>query len=216
MGAVPGLVLLLMLAVLGIRAAPSPEECHKLTKPVTKADVQSVSGDWVLVWYISDNISTSNEWTKLKTSYVEQRVHSGVIRFTERNMLKNNSCMTFKTNMTAGPEGQNTFIYTSGTMEVNGVDIEYPGNGTVKFFETCADCMSMEYSGFFGHFLLIYRRYGVHQNVEVLKAAQDEGQKLAECLGFSIDEPFIYDGVSGLCQQYKRLYPEYFHLHFWQ
>uniref|UniRef100_A0A674PG33 Pufferfish saxitoxin and tetrodotoxin binding protein type n=1 Tax=Takifugu rubripes TaxID=31033 RepID=A0A674PG33_TAKRU len=195
MGAVPGLVLLLMLAVLGIRAAPSPEECHKLTKPVTKADVQSVSGDWVLVWYISDNISTSNEWTKLKTSYVEQRVHSGVIRFTERNMLKNNSCMTFKTNMTAGPEGQNTFIYTSGTMEVNGVDIEYPGNGTVKFFETCADCMSMEYSGFFGHFLLIYRRYGVHQNVEVLKAAQDEGQKLAECLGFSIDEPFIYDGV---------------------
>uniref|UniRef100_A0A674MTV5 Tribytltin binding protein type 2a n=1 Tax=Takifugu rubripes TaxID=31033 RepID=A0A674MTV5_TAKRU len=206
MGAVPGLVLLLMLAVLGIRAAPSPEECHKLTKPVTKADVQSVSGDWVLVWYISDNISTSNEWTKLKTSYVEQRVHSGVIRFTERNMLKNNSCMTFKTNMTAGPEGQNTFIYTSGTMEVNGVDIEYPGNGTVKFFETCADCMSMEYSGFFGHFLLIYRRYGVHQNVEVLKAAQDEGQKLAECLGFSIDEPFIYDGVSDFC--HKKSSPE--------
>uniref|UniRef100_A0A674P6C5 Pufferfish saxitoxin and tetrodotoxin binding protein type n=1 Tax=Takifugu rubripes TaxID=31033 RepID=A0A674P6C5_TAKRU len=209
MGAVPGLVLLLMLAVLGIRAAPSPEECHKLTKPVTKADVQSVSGDWVLVWYISDNISTSNEWTKLKTSYVEQRVHSGVIRFTERNMLKNNSCMTFKTNMTAGPEGQNTFIYTSGTMEVNGVDIEYPGNGTVKFFETCADCMSMEYSGFFGHFLLIYRRYGVHQNVEVLKAAQDEGQKLAECLGFSIDEPFIYDGVSGFC--HKKPSPEECH-----
>ncbi|XP_056877029.1 saxitoxin and tetrodotoxin-binding protein 2-like [Takifugu flavidus] len=201
MGAVPGVVLLLMLAVLGIRAAPSPEECHNLTKPVTKADVQNVSGDWVLVWYISDNISTSNEWTKLKTSYVEQRVHSGVIRFTERNMLKNNSCMTFKTNMTAGPEGQNTFIYTSGTMEVNGVDIEYPGNGTVKFFETCADCLSMEYSGFFGHFLLIYRRYGVHQNVEVLKAAQDEGQKLAECLGFSIDEPFIYDGVSGFCHK---------------
>nr|BAR88534.1 pufferfish saxitoxin and tetrodotoxin binding protein type 2_6_33 [Takifugu pardalis] len=184
----------------------SPEECHKLTKPVTKADVQSVSGDWVLVWSVAENISTSNEWTKLKTSYVEQRVDSGVIRFTERNMLKNNSCMTFKTNMTAGPESQNTFIYTSGKMEENGVVTVLDENGTVKFFETCADCLSMEYSGFFGHFLLIYRRDGVHQNVEVLKAARDESQKLAECLGFSIGEPFIYDGVSDFC--HKKSSPE--------
>uniref|UniRef100_A0A674NTI3 Pufferfish saxitoxin and tetrodotoxin binding protein type n=1 Tax=Takifugu rubripes TaxID=31033 RepID=A0A674NTI3_TAKRU len=206
MGAVPGVVLLLMLAALGIRAAPAPEECHKLTKAVTKADVQSVSGDWVMVWSIAENISTSNEWTKLKSSHVELRIHSGVIVLNERNMLKNNSCMTFKTNMTAGPESQNSFIYSSGKMEENGVVTELDENGTVKFFETCADCLSMDYSGLFGHVLFVYRRDGVHQNVEVLKAAQDDSQKLAECLGFSIDKPFIYDGVSGLCQQYKRLY----------
>ncbi|XP_029700484.1 saxitoxin and tetrodotoxin-binding protein 1-like [Takifugu rubripes] len=206
MGAVPGVVLLLMLAVLGIRAAPAPEECHKLTKAVTKADLQSVSGDWVLVWSIDENSTISDDWKKLKSSHVQLRIHSGVIDFTEMNMLKNNSCMTFKTNMTAGPESQNSFIYSSGKIEENGVVTVLDGNGTVKFFETCADCLSMEYSGFIGHFLLIYRRDGVHQNVEVLKAAQDEGQKLAECLGFSIDEPFIYDGVSGFC--HKKSSPE--------
>nr|BAR88537.1 pufferfish saxitoxin and tetrodotoxin binding protein type 1_8_147 [Takifugu snyderi] len=201
MGAVPGVVLLLMLAVLGIRAAPAPEECHKLTKPVTKADVQSVSGDWVLVWSVAENISTSNEWMKLKSSHVELRVHSGVIVLNERNMLKNNSCMTFKTNMTAGPEGQNTFIYTSSKMEENGVVKESDEIGTVKFFQTCADCLSIDYSGLFGHVLFVYRRNGVHQNVEVLKAAHDDNQKLAECLGFSIGEPFIYDGVSDFCHK---------------
>nr|QRX85582.1 tribytltin binding protein type 1 [Takifugu flavidus] len=206
MGAVPGVVLLLMLAVLGIRAAPAPEECHKLTKAVTKADLQSVSGDWVLVWSIDENSTISDDWKKLKSSHVEQRIHSGVIDYTERNMLKNNSCMTFKTNMTAGPEGQNTFIYTSGKIEENGVVTVLDGNGMVKFFETCADCLSMEYSGFIGHFLLIYRRDGVHQNVEVLKAAHDDNQKLAECLGFSIGEPFIYDGVSDFC--HKKSSPE--------
>ncbi|TWW65903.1 Saxitoxin and tetrodotoxin-binding protein 2 [Takifugu flavidus] len=88
MGAVPGVVLLLMLAVLGIRAAPAPEECHKLTKAVTKADVQSVSGDWVLVWSIVENSTISDDWKKLKSSHVELRIHSGVIVLNERNMLK--------------------------------------------------------------------------------------------------------------------------------
>uniref|UniRef100_A0A674MIY7 Pufferfish saxitoxin and tetrodotoxin binding protein type n=1 Tax=Takifugu rubripes TaxID=31033 RepID=A0A674MIY7_TAKRU len=207
MGAVPGVVLLLMLAVLGIRAAPAPEECHKLTKAVTKADVQSVSGDWVLVWSVAN---TTERWIceNLTSSYVEFKLHSDIIEYTERSLFLGNSCISFYSNLSASTEKQQQFSLNNLKMEEKGVVRPFNDNGTVKFFETCVDCLSMEYSGDIGRFLLIYRRDGVHQNGEVLKAAQDESQKLAECLGFSIGEPFIYDGVSGLCQQYKRLYAE--------
>nr|BAR88513.1 tribytltin binding protein type 2b_2 [Takifugu rubripes] len=213
MGAVPGVVLLLMLAVLGIRAAPSPEECHKLTKAVTKADVQSVSGDWVLVWSVAN---TTERWIceNLTSSYnLNLSSCSGKIPNSLVNKLvffsmnfRGNSCISFYSNLSASTEKQQQFSLNNLKMEEKGVVRPFNDNGTVKFFETCVDCLSMEYSGDIGRFLLIYRRDGVHQNVEVLKAAQDDNQKLAECLGFSIGEPFIYDGVSDFC--HKKSSPE--------
>uniref|UniRef100_H3C4T7 Tribytltin binding protein type 2b n=1 Tax=Tetraodon nigroviridis TaxID=99883 RepID=H3C4T7_TETNG len=206
MAVVKPAVLLLMLAVLSTRAAPPPEGCHNLTKTVTKAHLERLSGDWVLLWSSSGNTTELEMWRNLTSSHVELKLHKDTITYNERNLFLGNSCVSYYSNMSATSEDQQVFSIKSSMVEMKGALTEEFDNGTVKFFETCDDCLVMEYTGDIGRFLLNYRREGLHQDLEVLKAARSAGQKLAECLGFPPHDPFIYDGVADFC--HKKSSPE--------
>nr|BAR88527.1 tribytltin binding protein type 2_1 [Lagocephalus gloveri] len=210
MGVGQPLVLLLVLAVLGTRAAPAPEDCPKLTKALTKADLQRVSGDWVLVWSqdTAENGTDVDLWKKLLTTYTEFRLHSDILTSTDRNLFPENLCKSVNANMSLTSENQDEFPITSHNMEENGVVTLLKDNGTMKFYETCADCLTIDYNDIWGRILMIYRRDGLHQKAEELKAAQVYAQEMAGCLGFPLDkEPFIYDGVADFCHR-KAAKPE--------
>nr|BAR88516.1 tribytltin binding protein type 2 [Sphoeroides pachygaster] len=204
MEAVP-VVVLLMLAVLGSRAAPGPEDCQNVTRAVAQADVQKFSGDWVLVWFVADN-TTKETWKNLTSTYAEVRVHADGLMYTERNMLMGKECLLYYSNMSADAENPEVFSLTHSKISEKGTITVFNVSATVKFFETCADCMAMHYNGTIGSFLLIYRRDGQHQGAEVLQASKAKGENLAECLGLPLDDPFFYDGVADFCQ--KRASPE--------
>lgn len=46
-----------------------------------------VSGEWVLVWSISDNTTDMTEWRNLTSSHVELRIHADGVEYLERNMF---------------------------------------------------------------------------------------------------------------------------------
>uniref|UniRef100_A0A8C4IPC3 Saxitoxin and tetrodotoxin-binding protein 1 n=1 Tax=Dicentrarchus labrax TaxID=13489 RepID=A0A8C4IPC3_DICLA len=184
--------LLLLLAVLGTKAACTPEQCD--------ITALSVFGTWVLVWSVSDNLEATELLENLTSSVIELRLlpDNTTIVYNERNMFQDKSCTKYFINMSMPSDSDSAAPLRSvGAFHKDGVLSEFNDPGRVEFFVSCSDCLMMVYRGDIGNFLLSYRREGQHQDVEQLKASHSDNKKLAECLRFPHDKPFIYDGAAG-------------------
>uniref|UniRef100_A0A3Q3XBB2 Apolipoprotein M n=1 Tax=Mola mola TaxID=94237 RepID=A0A3Q3XBB2_MOLML len=187
------LLLLAAVAALGSEAAPGPD-CDGLNKTLPAARLHDVSilGDWVLVWSVSDEPGSVELLTNLTSSHVELRLleDNHTVSYTERNLDR--SCNRYYNNMTMSPDSvQVGFIYSYFSSNC------YHVLADVVFFESCPDCLHMDYRGSVGHYLVIYRREGRHRDVEQLQASHNDHGKLATCLGLPHHTPFVYDGAAG-------------------
>ncbi|XP_029282199.1 saxitoxin and tetrodotoxin-binding protein 1-like [Cottoperca gobio] len=201
-------LLLLLLAAIITSEAVAPENCEGLKKLPTN-DLHEISGDWVLVWSVSNKQIGWDLNMNLSSSHVEFRLlpDNNTVMFTERNLFSNNTCINYYINMSLEVQPDNHTLHTINTMEEkNGVTVPYNESGSLDFYETCPDCMMMVYKEPENRFLLNYRREGKHQDVEQMTAAHADHQRLAECLGFPLDKPFIYDGAADFC--HKKSSPE--------
>ncbi|KAI3359018.1 hypothetical protein L3Q82_015401, partial [Scortum barcoo] len=191
---------MLLLAAIGANAAPGPEDCDGLNKTLPATDLHKISGNWVLVWSVAVTELGSAMLANLSSSYVELQLlpDSKTIVYNESNKFNDKSCIKYLINMTMPTDFShfNQLHIDSGTLLKDGVVQEYNHTADVDLFETCPDCMVMVYRAEVGGFLLIYRRDGHHQDVELLKAAHSNHKKVAECLGFPHDKPFVYDGAA--------------------
>uniref|UniRef100_A0A671UR01 Lipocalin/cytosolic fatty-acid binding domain-containing protein n=1 Tax=Sparus aurata TaxID=8175 RepID=A0A671UR01_SPAAU len=155
----------------------------------------SVLGDWVLVWSISNENKTSL-LTNLTSSFVELQLTS------DNSTLLDTSCSKYSMNLTMLSDASQKFeLATSGLFEENGVQTPYELTATVEFYETHKDCMTLFYKVTGGQYLLHYRREGRRQDAEQLVVVHDDHKKVAECLKFPFENPFIYDEAAGRCRR---------------
>uniref|UniRef100_A0A3Q3X491 Apolipoprotein M n=1 Tax=Mola mola TaxID=94237 RepID=A0A3Q3X491_MOLML len=197
------LLLLAAVAALGSEAAPGPD-CDGLNKTLPAARLHDVSilGDWVLVWSVSDEPGSVELLTNLTSSHVELRLleDNHTVSYTERNLDR--SCNRYYNNMTMSPDSQCVVVVIVvvvivAVVIVNGSVDHISVLADVVFFESCPDCLHMDYRGSVGHYLVIYRREGRHRDVEQLQASHNDHGKLATCLGLPHHTPFVYDGAAG-------------------
>ncbi|XP_069024965.1 saxitoxin and tetrodotoxin-binding protein 1-like [Embiotoca jacksoni] len=198
-------VLLLLLAVASNTA---PDGCEVLKLRMPAKEVDKIFGDWVLVWSIADFEIGNSLLYNISSSHIEFRLlpDNKTVTFTERNVYLENktSCTTYFINMTRPAESDDPLMMRSDSIKVekDGVVLPYNETGEVDFFESCPDCLSILYrSPSMTRFLLRYRKEGLHRDAEQLKAAQDEYKNQAECLGFKLERPFIYDGIADFCHR---------------
>nr|BAF56478.1 tributyltin binding protein type 2 [Paralichthys olivaceus]BAF56479.1 tributyltin binding protein type 2 [Paralichthys olivaceus] len=199
--------LLLAVAVLalGSNAAAVVEECNSLKKALPTDDLHKIFGDWVLVWSITDIPGGWDIFPNITSSHVELRLFADnkTIEFNERNLHSDNSCSNYILNMSSSSvaSDRHTLNTLAATVEKDGVVQPFNDTGDLDLYESGSDSLVVIYTSKDGHFLLIYKREGHHSNVDQLKASHSEHKKRAECLGFTVDKEFIYDGVSDFCHK---------------
>uniref|UniRef100_A0A3Q3BJW9 Uncharacterized protein n=1 Tax=Kryptolebias marmoratus TaxID=37003 RepID=A0A3Q3BJW9_KRYMA len=99
--------------------------------------------------------------------------------------------------------------FCASGLEKDGEAQEYTEIGDVDFYQTCDDCLLMDYKTSTHQFLLFYKKEGSHQDAEQHKTHHDDHKKLAElseCLGFPDRPPYIYNGKADFC--HKKSAPE--------
>ncbi|KAK5855523.1 hypothetical protein PBY51_005620 [Eleginops maclovinus] len=189
------------------------DHCQKLKK-VAKEDIHQIFGDWVLVWSVSDHKDGQDLLKNVSSSHVEMRLvgANDTLMFNERNVYRDNKCINYYINISTehlnNPE--DTMQHLHGKMETDGVFSLYNDTVEVGVYETCPNCMMMVFKDSAGRYLLNYRKEGHHQDVDHMKADHEKHRKLAECLGFKHDEPYISDGVIYVCN--KKSSPEEPHI----
>nr|XP_046273192.1 saxitoxin and tetrodotoxin-binding protein 1-like [Scatophagus argus] len=216
MSVVKRVVVVLLLAAFSSNAAAAPADCGRLNVTLPTQDADKIFGKWVLVWsassmgpiLVGNMLSSDTEFTL--------RPDNSTYMFIQRIMFQGPSCTKYSINVsvqsgsdhhvepttTEAHSSGTTFVLTYGTViiEREGELSQFNDSAKLYFLETCPDCLIMVYRGLLGHQLLIYRREGLHQDVEQLTAAHDHHRKLAECLGIAHSHPFIYDGSADFCR----------------
>ncbi|XP_034456455.1 saxitoxin and tetrodotoxin-binding protein 1-like [Hippoglossus hippoglossus] len=199
-------LLLVLVVALGSNAAAVVEECHSLKKPLPADDLHQIFGDWVLVWSTTDIPEGWNMFPNITSSHVELRLlaDNKTIEFNEKNFHSDNSCSNYILKMSSSSavaSDRHTLQSLAATVEKDGVVQPYNDTGDLDLYESCSDCLAVIYTNKDGRFLLIYKREGHHSDVDQLKASHTDHKKRAECLGFTADKGFIYDGVSDFCHK---------------
>ncbi|XP_042337530.1 saxitoxin and tetrodotoxin-binding protein 1-like [Plectropomus leopardus] len=196
-------LLLLLLAAIGANASHDHNGCHGLNTPLSKTDLHEVFGDWVLVWSVADYRRGRDLLPKLISSHVELRLlpDDHTVMFNERNLFVDESCTKHFINMSTSDSDNHSLHNIAAMLETDGVVSHNNEEGHTDFYKSCSDCLLMVYTSAEGRYLLNYRREGHHQDVEVLKAALSDHQRLAESLGFPLDKPFSYDGAADFCHK---------------
>ncbi|KAJ4921827.1 hypothetical protein JOQ06_024653, partial [Pogonophryne albipinna] len=179
--------------------AADSDHCQVL-KMLSRDDLQQILGDWFLVWSVSDHQQGHDVLRNLSSSRVEMRLEEDnqTLMFIERNRLSD-KCINYYINMSMEllHNPKQTMHPIEGKMEVDGVLGPYNDTAIVNFYETCPNCMMIVFNTTsMGKFLLNYRKEGHHQDVDHMKADHDTHRKMAECLGFDHDQPYIYNGVA--------------------
>uniref|UniRef100_A0A3Q3BSA5 Saxitoxin and tetrodotoxin-binding protein 1-like n=1 Tax=Kryptolebias marmoratus TaxID=37003 RepID=A0A3Q3BSA5_KRYMA len=204
-----GTILLLLLVVIGTNAAPGPaaEECANVTKRLPTKDLHEIFGDWVLVWSVSNHDLGHGLLENLLSSHVEFKLDNDnkTIDYIERNQFVDNGnlahCTTYYTKMTMPSDDaeHHTINLIPSVSQI--IKTVYTEIGDVDFYQTCDDCLLMDYKTSTHQFLLFYRREGSHQDVEQHKTHHADHLKVAECLGFPQSQPFIYNGKAEICKK---------------
>uniref|UniRef100_A0A3Q3BIS1 Saxitoxin and tetrodotoxin-binding protein 1-like n=1 Tax=Kryptolebias marmoratus TaxID=37003 RepID=A0A3Q3BIS1_KRYMA len=192
-----GTILLLLLVVIGTNAAPGPaaEECANMLTCRLPPLLQ-IFGDWVLVWSVSNHDLGHGLLENLLSSHVEFKLDNDnkTIDYIERNQFV---CVSFVISYFQVC----SVCFCASGLEKDGEAQEYTEIGDVDFYQTCDDCLLMDYKTSTHQFLLFYRREGSHQDVEQHKTHHADHLKVAECLGFPQSQPFIYNGKAGHCHK---------------
>ncbi|KAL3045157.1 hypothetical protein OYC64_013420 [Pagothenia borchgrevinki] len=205
------LLLLLLLAVANAKPdhhhdhadqkPADPDPCQVL-KMLGRDDLQQILGDWVLVWSVSEHQQGQDIMRNVSSSHVEMRLQEDnqTLTFTERNRFSDNKFINYYINMSMELlHNPNQIMHPiEGKMEVDGVLGPYKDTGIVNFYEMCPNCMTIVFKTSKWGFLLNYRKEGHYQDVDHMTADHDNHREMAECLGFDHDQPYIYDGVTGL------------------
>ncbi|XP_035849348.1 saxitoxin and tetrodotoxin-binding protein 1-like [Sander lucioperca] len=199
-------LLMLLLAAIGSFATAGPEDCHGLNVTLQTKDIHKVSLILLLQLGLKGGTHTHTHTHILCLNRLND--DNKTVTVTERSMYTDQSCVTYFINMTMPTDPLDSTMTTSpGAMEKDGLLEVYNETGTVTFFETCPDCLSMVFKDSEGRFLLNYRREGDHRDVEKLKADHSDHHKLAACLGLPANaNPFNYDGAADFC--HKKSSPE--------
>ncbi|XP_068189777.1 uncharacterized protein [Antennarius striatus] len=204
-------VTLLMLVAIGTNAELDPEKCGTSSQTVPPKDLDKVYGDWILVDSFSNIPDPDQLYENLTSGHAELRLlpDNQTIKFTERYMYQNKSCMAFFNKATIPSDGHAYPIQSPALMVKDGVtsDITEPAN--VTFHETCPDCLILVYRGGPGVFLLSYRREGLPLNATQIKEAHSDFEKLAVCLGTSVENPLNYKDITEFCHK-KYSPPDHF------
>ncbi|KAM9332788.1 saxitoxin and tetrodotoxin-binding protein 1-like [Pholidichthys leucotaenia] len=197
-------VLLLAVLAIGSYAAPTLEECVGLTKRLPTRDLSKAYGKWVLVWSVANNFDLLDE---VSTSIVEVQLHSDnkTIDYHERNLMKDNSCHSYfmKTAVPTDSDSDHHTLHIKNIrLEHDGTHKHYNETGEVDLYQSCDDCLTMLYRASGGkHFLLQYRREGTHGDEALLRSAHSSHKKQAECLGFTHEKEWNYNGVTDFCHK---------------
>ncbi|XP_013880647.1 saxitoxin and tetrodotoxin-binding protein 1 [Austrofundulus limnaeus] len=211
-----GTVLLLLLAAISCDAAPAAEECAPVTQRLPTADLHQIFGHWVLVWSVSGRELGQALLGKLASSHVEFKLDNDnkTIDYIERNQFvehgKHDSCTSYfiKMTMPSDDAEHHTIKCDSIQVEKDGAPVVYNDTGVVDFYKTCSDCLLMTYTTQTHKYLLFYKKEGSHPDVEQHKAHHDDHRKVAECLGFPHNQPFIYNGKADFCHKSSILISE--------
>ncbi|XP_029023615.1 saxitoxin and tetrodotoxin-binding protein 2-like isoform X2 [Betta splendens] len=183
-------------------AGPTCKLCDGVNGRLPTEDLHKVYGSWVLVWSVSDHKEGQDLLSNVSSSHIELHLLSDkkTVMLNERNVYTDKSCSNYVINLALPSDpsdaGHHTLHMVSATVEVDGVVKPYNDSAALDFYQTCPDCLLVVYKYVHGRFLLSYRRDGRHSDVEQLKAAHDDLRKLAECVGFAHDKPFIYNGAA--------------------
>ncbi|XP_041811835.1 saxitoxin and tetrodotoxin-binding protein 1-like [Chelmon rostratus] len=202
-------LLLLLLAAIGTNADSDHNDCDILNRTLATKDLHKISGDWVLVWSVTHNASDEDLLVNLTSSKVELRIDSDntTITYNETNMHHGKDCTHYFMRISIPSDPSDSEHHTLRTADEqklkDGSVTHYNKSSEVDLFETCSDCLTVVYKGAHAKYLLSYKRHGHHKDVELLKSAHDDHQKLAKCLGFDHDAPFNYDGVAEFCPDAK-------------
>ncbi|KAM9385896.1 saxitoxin and tetrodotoxin-binding protein 2-like [Pholidichthys leucotaenia] len=201
--------LLSAVLVIGSHAAPTPEECAGLTKRLPTKHVNKIFGDWVLVWSAAKNTTMLDE---VKTSFVVMRLlpDNKTIDHYGASHLKSGDCIAnfLKTPVPADSDSEHfTLQTTEMRVEANGAEIRNDGMLEVEMYETCDDCLTMTYRVTPCEYMLLhFKKDGSHWDMNYQRSARDGLKKQAECLGFSHEREYSYDGVTEIC--HKKLVPD--------
>ncbi|XP_041811836.1 saxitoxin and tetrodotoxin-binding protein 1-like [Chelmon rostratus] len=197
------LLLLLLLAAIGTNADSDHKDCDILKRTLATKDLHKIFGHWALVWSVSQVQYGPDLMTLLSSSKVELRLYpdNNTIMFNENNMFLDKNCAIYFLNMSMPsdpPDSEHHTLHISGgRIESDGVVTHFNESGEGVFYETCSDCLILVYKGSLANYVLSYKRYGHHKDLEQLKSAHGDHQKLAECLGFAHDAPFRFFESTG-------------------
>ncbi|XP_075867844.1 saxitoxin and tetrodotoxin-binding protein 1-like [Nelusetta ayraudi] len=209
MTAVKMVVVLLALALLGSQAAPTGPNCDGLNRTVSQDELHKVNGHWVLVYSVSHGVNAEALLTNLTSSHVDITLDQDntTITYHEKN-LHGEVCTTFSTNLTVTSKNDSYEISTNyALLEKNGIVTIDNATEHVQVFESCADSLVLLFIGEGdGHYLLIYRREGHHQNLEQQRTSHSDYDKLVECVNIPQGRKYIYDGTPDSC--HKKSAPE--------
>uniref|UniRef100_A0A3Q3XAK9 Uncharacterized protein n=1 Tax=Mola mola TaxID=94237 RepID=A0A3Q3XAK9_MOLML len=190
------LLLLAAVAALGSEAAPGPD-CDGLNKTLPAARLHDILGDWVLVWSVSDEPGSVELLTNLTSSHVELRLlednHTQCVVVVIVVVVIVAVVIVVMVDLIVDVPA----VCLPSALQKNGSVDHISVLADVVFFESCPDCLHMDYRGSVGHYLVIYRREGRHRDVEQLQASHNDHGKLATCLGLPHHTPFVYDGAAG-------------------
>uniref|UniRef100_A0A665U299 Apolipoprotein M n=1 Tax=Echeneis naucrates TaxID=173247 RepID=A0A665U299_ECHNA len=193
-------LLLLLAAAVSSQTVPAPQDCENAKKMLPSKDLHTLLGDWVLVWAISDKLQDWDLLVNISSTHIQFQLHDNkTLTLIERNNYID-GCATLMVNFTMPSEPSDEHIplhSTAITEEKDGVVRPYNDPWVMDVYESCSDCLTVVYKESEAQFLMNYRREGHHSDVEQLTATHAHYRKQAECLGFTHEKTFIYDGVSG-------------------
>ncbi|KAG7523936.1 hypothetical protein JOB18_004783 [Solea senegalensis] len=197
--------LLLLLAAATVISTGTDQKCDGVNKMLPKEDLHKIFGHWVLVWSVSDNPHAWDMFPNISSSHVEFRLlaDNKTVVFTESNLQNNVSCTVYTANMSinASESDHHRLITESATVHTEEGVQPFNDMGVIDLYESCPDCMVLDYKSNLGRFLLTYKREGHHSDVEALAAAHKHHQLRSECFGYPSHQPFIYDSVSRFCDR---------------
>ncbi|XP_070702887.1 saxitoxin and tetrodotoxin-binding protein 1-like [Pempheris klunzingeri] len=203
MSAVKRAMLLMLVAAVAVCAYAHPhDDCGTVNKTMPMTNLDMVFGDWVLVWAVSGEPNNQDLLVNLSSSVIElhRSQDNQTVEYHERNQFLDKSCTKYLIILPMPSDDHDTSLHVlNGTFEKDGVVSKFNDSGDVNFYGACSKCMVMSYKGSVGHFLMGYRKMGLHQDTEDIKTHYSYLEKLAHCLGFPHDHPFTYDGTAEFC-----------------
>ncbi|XP_077599641.1 saxitoxin and tetrodotoxin-binding protein 2-like [Stigmatopora nigra] len=201
-GEMKSVATLMLLLTAASAALADPDACQAIYKPLPTKDLSQVFGEWRLLWGAGEVLPI----TELKSSAVSLQADGDAIRYLERNLFNNGSCVTYNMNVSkpAQDGGSVQPLVLRAVIDYvasNGTQQPMNASFTLKFYQRSPDAMLMFVeAGEMGRFLLSYARQGHVMGLEQREGQREKLMKMLTCLAFRDYQVFVEDGLPELCQ----------------